>query len=477
MSGHGEAVDVVIPVYKGFEYTRRCLQSVLSASQQTAFEVVVVDDASPEPQITGFLDELNKKGLITLIRNTSNQGYAASVNVGMRLHHDRDVILLNSDTEVNGYWIDRLRHCAYQIDSVGTVTAFSNNATICSYPRFCKDNPLPNDLSLAQLDNIFSEVNAGKSVQVPVCLDSCVYITRNCLDRTGYFDEVTFREGYGEENDFCLRATENGFKHLLCGDVFTYHKGTVSFGAHKDSLLAKAAEKINQRYPHYPQLIRQHLAADPARPLRRQVDIARIKNSQRPRLLVLTNQGCVSQPHEHEAVDGYGLARQLEPMFNVLLLRRSENDTMSVEWARAGEEYREDFRLPDAFEALVLSLGNLSISYLHIHHLDSRDRLLWRLPDRLGIPCGVAWHDSALSYLRESMVREDGIPYYNQMRQIKDLKQQLANKERMIEEILSSQIWRATAPIRWLGIKLKRLARLGFRAESIHRQARGRREG
>ena len=52
----------------------------------------------------------------------------------MRLHPDRDVIL-NADTEVNAGWVDRLAAHAAREAHVGTITPFSNNATICSYPR------------------------------------------------------------------------------------------------------------------------------------------------------------------------------------------------------------------------------------------------------------------------------------------------------------------------------------------------------
>jgi GT2 family glycosyltransferase len=52
----------------------------------------------------------------------------------MRLHPERDVVLLNSDTVVANDWLDRLLACADLESRIGTVTPFSNNATICSFP-------------------------------------------------------------------------------------------------------------------------------------------------------------------------------------------------------------------------------------------------------------------------------------------------------------------------------------------------------
>ena len=127
-------VDVIVPVYKGLDETRRCLDSVLAFPQRTAREIVVVDDCSPEPELAGWLRELAETGAITLLENPANTGFVNAVNRSMILHPDRDVVLLNSDTEVHGDWLDRLRRHAYSDPQVGTVTPFTNNGTICGYP-------------------------------------------------------------------------------------------------------------------------------------------------------------------------------------------------------------------------------------------------------------------------------------------------------------------------------------------------------
>ena len=105
-------VDIIIPVYRGLAETRRCLESVLAFPQRTAYEIVVVDDCSPEPELSAWLRELAETGAITLLENPVNTGFVNAVNRGMILHPDRDVVLLNSDTEVHGDWLDRLRRCA-----------------------------------------------------------------------------------------------------------------------------------------------------------------------------------------------------------------------------------------------------------------------------------------------------------------------------------------------------------------------------
>src|SRR5829696_6691363 len=101
-------IDIVIPVYKGETETRACVESVLAAALGTPSEVVVIDDASPEAAISAWLKRLAEAGRITLIAHPDNRGFVATANEGMALHRDRDVVLLNSDTEVAAGWLDRL---------------------------------------------------------------------------------------------------------------------------------------------------------------------------------------------------------------------------------------------------------------------------------------------------------------------------------------------------------------------------------
>ena len=133
-------IDIIIPVYRGVVETRACIESVLASKNTHPVEIVIVDDASPEPAIAEYLTSLADAGRITLLHNESNRGFVASVNSGMSLHGDRDVILLNSDTEVADGWIDRLAALASTRKDAASISPFSNNATLCSYPRIdCAD--------------------------------------------------------------------------------------------------------------------------------------------------------------------------------------------------------------------------------------------------------------------------------------------------------------------------------------------------
>jgi GT2 family glycosyltransferase len=268
-------LDVIVPVYDGVDETRRCLESVRRSSSRTAFELVVVDDASPRPQIGAELDALARDGHITLLRNAGNEGFVRSVNRGMALHPERDVVLLNSDTEVANDWLDRLAAAAQSADDVATVTPFSNNATICSYPFEGWDAGVPGTLGLAALDRLFAQTHRGKRANIPTAVGFCMYIRRACLDRIGAFDAERFGRGYGEENDFCLRAAAAGWRHLIAADVFVFHEGAVSFSEGREERLAAAGAALLERHPGYTALVQEFLSRDPLAPLRAAIDHAR----------------------------------------------------------------------------------------------------------------------------------------------------------------------------------------------------------
>ncbi|MDV7398939.1 glycosyltransferase, partial [Arthrospira platensis SPKY1] len=63
-------IDILVPVYRGLAETRRCLESILKHPQQQPYELIVIDDAGPEPALTAYLDELVAARRITLLRHT-----------------------------------------------------------------------------------------------------------------------------------------------------------------------------------------------------------------------------------------------------------------------------------------------------------------------------------------------------------------------------------------------------------------------
>lgn len=381
-------IDVIIPVYRGLDATRRCLTSVLAAGCAEPHEVIVIDDESPEPEISSWLRALAGEGRIRLVAHPNNLGFVASVNEGMSLHEERDVVLLNSDTEVPKGWLDRLARCAREEPQVATVTPFSNNATICSYPRFAQANALPEGLDTPALDGFFREQNRGHVIDIPTAVGFCMFITRRALRELGGFDANAFGRGYGEEVDFCMRASRAGFRHLLCADLFVHHEGEVSFGTAGASIRQRAQAIVDQRYPEFQTAVRDFIERDPARTCRRRVDMARLAASKLPRLLVVTHAwGGGVEKHVTD------LAQLLANDREVLLLRPHDEVSVNLRWTRLHEEFSAWFDSGTQWERCIEVLRGVGVGRVHFHHVHGLPQSVLELPRALGVAYDVTLHD------------------------------------------------------------------------------------
>ena len=380
------AASVVIPVYRGLEQTRRCLFSVLADDARLPGEVIVIDDASPEPELSAWLDALAEAGRIRLIRHPRNLGFVAAANRGIREAGRADVILLNSDTEVPRGWTRRLAAHAYAGPRIASVSPFSNRATICSYPTMRNGGGPPAfGLGTAELDAAAQEANPGRGVDLPTTVGFCMYVRRAALDEAGGFDEARFGRGYGEENDFCMRAARRGWKHRLACDVFVYHEGETSFGPDAPEL-ARAQDVLRALYSDYPRAVAQHVADDPAASARFALTLALFRRSGLPCLLLVSHRlGGGVGPHVDE------LVARLSGTANVLLLCGNAYGVALSVPALTG--HPELTIASDRLDDLAGFLAAVPVARAHIHHTMDVDFDLHLLLRRLRVRFDATLHD------------------------------------------------------------------------------------
>ena len=382
------AVDVIVPVFRGLEDTRLCLESLLASPCQTVWRLIVINDCSPEPEVTQWLRTFAQRdSRIELLENSENLGFVATVNRGMALSQDNDVLLLNSDAEVANDWLDRLQHAAYSGLRVASVTPFSNNATICSYPRFCKANELPEGYDTASLDRLFAEHLAGQAVEVPTGIGFCMYIRRQCLEEVGLFDVDNFGKGYGEENDFCVRAQEAGWTHLHALDTFVRHAGGISFGDTKSAREIQAMETLRRLHPRYEGDVHGFVQRDPASAARQIIDLARITGSGRPVVLnVMHDRQGGTLRHVQE------LAQHLGGKATFLRLTPASG---GVELRLEGphEGFCLHFALPHEQALMLETLRQLQVGHIHYHHLLGHAPNVADLLGQLGVTHDFTAHD------------------------------------------------------------------------------------
>lgn len=276
---------VIVPVYRDVALTKRCLDSAVATLPEAAV-LIIINDASPEAGMATLCQSYADKPSIRYLENSSNLGFVATANLGFDTAENADVVLLNSDTEVPDGWLERVAAAADRLPRAASLTPFTNNGTICSYPFFAQGGELPEGLDLAALDACVAAANPSESAVLPTAVGFCMYMRRAAIDEIGGFDAEAFGRGYGEENDWCCRATAAGWQHYLMADLFVYHQGGASFGVDAEPLQDVAIEIIAARYPEYGQQVRNFIEADPIAPLRRRIDDARLQLPGQGRVLL-----------------------------------------------------------------------------------------------------------------------------------------------------------------------------------------------
>lgn len=284
---HSTRCVVVLPVYKGLKETLCSVFHALKSRISDSYSLLVINDCGPDEELNIKLQQLSEKGLFDYYCNKTNLGFVKTVNYAItHLSHNLDVILLNSDAFVFPGWFEKMIRYADQDESIATITPMSNNATICSYPFTNYDNNKELEITPAQLNNLASKINKNLYVETPTGVGFCFYMRRTVIDKIGLLDDVHFKVGYGEENDFCMRAIHAGFKNIIIGDVFVFHVGSVSFSATKEENMKRGANALKLKHPNYNYLVQNFINVDPPFLLRANLDLARLK-------FFIKNQKCI----------------------------------------------------------------------------------------------------------------------------------------------------------------------------------------
>jgi GT2 family glycosyltransferase/glycosyltransferase involved in cell wall biosynthesis len=401
------SIDVVIPVYNAPEDVRRCVDSVLGHAHDDC-RITLIDDASPDAAIAALFDELEARRLpqLRLLRNARNLGFIGTANRGIEGSR-ADVVLLNSDTVVTGDWLQAFRDCAASDARIGTITPFSNNAEICSFPRFCVNNTMDGAGDPEAVSAAISAAAVPTYPDLPTGVGFCMFIRRALIDEVGDLD-LAFGAGYGEENDLCLRAARAGWRNVLADNAFVLHVGGRSFAGQKADLSPRNTAILLERHPHYTRMVEDYIKADPLRALR-EAAAARLAIAIGPSrgvLHVIHDHGGGTETHVRALIEA---SRDRWRHYLAIAVRdewqveehRADGSVVTFDLERRSNESWRDF-----LGAICTTFG---IALIHLHNVSAcRDGLLTALRD-LGIPYGYTVHDLNFACPTITFLGRDGM--------------------------------------------------------------------
>lgn len=393
-------VDILIPVYRGKDATLECIHSVLQSRQSniTSFNIIVLDDVSPEPELSQALEVLASEGMIELHRRPANLGFIRNMNRGMLLHTDRDIVWLNADARVCHNWLDRLKATAYSSDDVASVTPFSNNGELMSFPQSRVSHAMPSEEEQRLLDSLAAS-GPDEELEIEVGCGFCLYIKRQALNEIGVLDELHLKRGYGEETDWCLRAKEKGWRHLGAHRVFVAHRGGVSFGAEKIQRVAFNNAILRQRYPAAESAFDRFYRRDPIKPYRDYLQRSRLSH------FAYTIEQCLQSEKPQCAWPVICRADTVErlksydqPLPEISLSFSNQGQAVHITLAIRldGLPLELTYLSPMDNEQLIQDLQALRLPGVIFQDCETCPEVLLKLPERLGIVYHLRCTDDAL---------------------------------------------------------------------------------
>lgn len=242
-------VDIIVCVHNALDDIQICLKSLVTHTNPP-YRIILVDDGSNKVTQT-FLEEFQTENpsLVSLLRSDEPTGYTFAANRGLKSSTAPFIVLLNSDTIVTSQWLDRMLFCMKSEPGIGIVGPLSNTASWQSVPNIEEygdwaTNPLPEGISVDQMGRIVADCSGQLYPHMPLLNGFCLLINKELINDIGYFDEHNFGPGYGEEDDFIIRARKSNWKTVLADDVYIHHAQSRSYSNERRIHLSQKAGKI-----------------------------------------------------------------------------------------------------------------------------------------------------------------------------------------------------------------------------------------
>ena len=225
-------LSIIYVNWNSLEYLRESIASVYTQTQPVNFEIIVVDNASPEPGIdsikTLFPD-------VTIVHSDKNLGFAGANNLGFQTSVGEYILFLNPDTKLVQPTIQELLSRCKSLPDAGIVgckllnTDFSVQlSSIQTYPTILNQVMDAEYLRLRwpecplwKIAPLFA--GSGPPIRVDVIPGACMLLRRSVFEQVGMFSEDYFM--YAEDLDLNYKVKANGFVNYYISEVAIIHHG------------------------------------------------------------------------------------------------------------------------------------------------------------------------------------------------------------------------------------------------------------
>jgi GT2 family glycosyltransferase len=250
-------LSIIIVNWNSTDFLRRCLASVYRYTQAVAFEVIVVDNASPARDVDVIRDEFHS---VVLIKSRDNLGFAGANNLGVRYSSGDVLLFLNPDTELEETAIDEIVLQLEQMPAAGILGCRLLNgdhtvqtSSIRRFPGIWRDlldsDALRNRWPESPLFGIAPLFQSSREiVPVEAISGACMLVRRPVFEAVGGFTEDYFM--YAEDVDLCVKVFRAGHQNYYLGRASIVHFGGGSSVARSATVMQWRARLLFYRRYH-----------------------------------------------------------------------------------------------------------------------------------------------------------------------------------------------------------------------------------
>ncbi len=240
--GFDKLTSIIILAHNQLECTKKCIESIEQSTPER-HELILVDNGSTDGTTEFLQTYAHNHNHVRLILNKSNLGFAAGNNLGIDQSKGEYIMFLNNDVVVTEGWLGKLTDLLNRYPDLGMVGPVSNSV---SGPQLVMDIPYGEDLvKMKEFASTYSQDHAGEIRHVLRLVGFCLLVRKEVLDLIGGFDN-NYMSGNFEDDDLCLRSFLVGHKHVIAGDVFVHHFGSMTFKG--SSIDYEKTMENNQKY-------------------------------------------------------------------------------------------------------------------------------------------------------------------------------------------------------------------------------------
>ena len=222
-------LSIIIVNYNVTDLLRKCLSSIQKFCDVN-YEVIVIDNASPH---RSWKELINEFPSVNFLESAVNSGFAVANNLAVKAAKGKYILLLNPDTELEGFYIKEILEFADSKTDFGCLGVRMHDA---------KGNFLPESKrSVPDMFNSFEKLfisfkkNNSKSYyrndigeqeisEVEVITGAFLLCRKDVYQEVGGLDETYFM--YGEDIDLCYTFIKKGLRNWYYGKAsILHHKG------------------------------------------------------------------------------------------------------------------------------------------------------------------------------------------------------------------------------------------------------------